>query len=119
MTIDEETRDYARANKNFLLLGYSVALSGAYSARPDRPVPPQYRGPDTDDRLRVLTQVAQETGATALQVVLAWMLASTPAILPLIASSTAEQLEENLGSLEVVLTADQLERLDRAGTPLP
>ena len=117
--IDEETKDYARANEDFLLLGYSVALSGAYSARPDRPVPLQYLGPDTDDRLRVLAEVARETGGSPLQVVLAWMLASTPVVLPLIAVSSVKQLDENLGSLDVVLTSGQLERLDRAGTPLP
>jgi aryl-alcohol dehydrogenase-like predicted oxidoreductase len=75
----------------------------------------QYRGPDTDDRLRVLAEVSRETGASPVQVVLAWMLASTPTVLPLISSSTLQQLDENLGSLDVVLAADQLERLDRAG----
>ncbi|MEI8096138.1 MAG: aldo/keto reductase [Spirochaetales bacterium] len=113
--IDEETRDYARANKDFLLLGYSIALGGAYASRPEKPVPLAYRGPDTDDRLRVLAEVSRETGASAVQVVLAWMLASAPTVLPLISSSTLQQLDENLGSLEVVLSSEQMVRLDQAG----
>ncbi|MGW5361998.1 hypothetical protein [Actinopolymorpha pittospori] len=39
-----------------------------------------------------------------------------PAIIPVTAAGTVEQLEEQLGALDLVLDADTLERLDAAGT---
>jgi aryl-alcohol dehydrogenase-like predicted oxidoreductase len=69
-------------------------------------------GPDAEARLAVLRQVAQEHGATANQVVLAWMLQHTPPVLPLIAASTSAQLEENLDALRITLTGEQMQRLD-------
>lgn len=44
------------------------------------------------------------------------MLQGDPAIIPLIAASTEEQMRDNLGALKVRLTADQLQRLNAAGT---
>ena len=96
------------------LLAYSVLLSGAYT-REDRPLPEQYRSEDSEARLRVLREVAREVGATPNQVVLAWMLHSDPPVLPLIAVSTPEQMVENLGALEVRLSAEQMDRLNQAG----
>jgi aryl-alcohol dehydrogenase-like predicted oxidoreductase len=62
----------------------------------------------------VLKAVAEEVGATANQVVLAWMAHSQPPVLPLVAASTAEQMRENLGALQVKLSADHITRLDSA-----
>ena len=72
------------------MIGYSVLLQGAYT-RPDRPIPAQYAGPDAEARLAVLKEVANETGATLNQVVIAWMLQSDPPILPIVAGSRPEQ----------------------------
>ena len=88
-----------------------MLLSGAYT-RDDRPLPDGYAGPEADARLAVLREVAGETGATPNQVVLAWLLRGTPPVIPLIGASSEEQLAENLGALEVELSAEQLERLD-------
>jgi aryl-alcohol dehydrogenase-like predicted oxidoreductase len=94
------------------LLAYSVLLGGAYT-RSDRAFGDQYLGPDSDARLAALRAVADETGATANQVVLAWMLQQ--GVLPLIAASTREQLQENLDALDVTLSDEQLTRLNAAG----
>jgi aryl-alcohol dehydrogenase-like predicted oxidoreductase len=67
------------------LLAYSALLGGAYT-RSDRDIPEQYQGPDSDARMAALRAVAEETGATANQVVLAWM--THQGVLPLIAAST-------------------------------
>ena len=96
------------------LLAYSGLLSGAYT-REDRPVPEEYRGPDTDARLAALRAVAKETGFSPNQVILAWMMQSDPAVLPLIAASTGAQLQENIDALNLQLTTDQLARLSEAG----
>jgi len=65
----------------------------------------------------VLRAVAQETGATPNQVIIAWMLRGDPPILPIIAGSRPEQVKENLGALDVALSDEQVERLTTAGNP--
>ncbi|WP_420456305.1 aldo/keto reductase [Rubrivirga sp.] len=107
---DDDVLDYTRS-EGLSLLAYSPLLSGAYT-RADRPIPPEFAGPNADARLAVLAEVAEETGATPNQVVLAWMLAQ--GILPIVAASTAEQLAENLGAAGLALTDDHVDRLDAA-----
>ncbi|MBL8134431.1 MAG: aldo/keto reductase [Anaerolineae bacterium] len=92
---------------------YSVLQSGAYT-RADRSLRRELQMPDNTRRLEVLRAVAQETGATANQIILRWMM--DRAIIPLIAASSEEQLTENLGALNVTLSAEQTDRLNRAGT---
>jgi len=105
--------DYCR-NRKVTLLAYSALLSGAYT-RPERAFGAQYQGADTEARLSVLRQVAAEKGASPNQIVLAWMLHSNPQVLPLIAASTAEQMDENIQALETSLSAEEMARLDQAG----
>ena len=113
--MSEDLKSYCRS-RDIALIGYSVLLQGAYT-RDDRPVPPQYAGPEADDRLKVLQAVADEVGATRNQVVIAWMRQSDPPVLPIIAGSQPEQLAENIAALDVTLTDDQVRRLDTAGNP--
>jgi aryl-alcohol dehydrogenase-like predicted oxidoreductase len=113
--IGEELKDYARKN-DISLIGYSVLLQGAYH-REDRPLPNQYGGSDADARLVELQTIASEVGATVNQVVLAWMLQSNPRVLPIVAGSRTDQLEESIGALTVSLTADQMAKLETAGNP--
>jgi aryl-alcohol dehydrogenase-like predicted oxidoreductase len=118
LAVDEELRDYCAVHaSDFLLLGYSSTLGGAYAGRKDRPLSWQYSGPDTDARLSALAAVAREAGATPVQVMYAWMLQSTPAVLPLVSAGTLEQLDEDLGSLSITLSPEQMARLDSAGSP--
>ena len=96
------------------LLAYSVLLSGAYT-RPERAIQSEYAGPDTDGRLATLRAVAQEIGASPNQVILAWMMQSDPPVLPLIAASSGQQMQENIDALKLTLSAGQMERLNAAG----
>ena len=98
------------------LIAYSILLQGAYT-RSDRPVPAQFAGPEADDRMAALQSVAAEVGATLNQVIIAWMRQSDPPVLPIIAGSRKEQVQENIGALAVTLSAEQMERLTRAGDP--
>jgi aryl-alcohol dehydrogenase-like predicted oxidoreductase len=95
------------------LLAYSPLLSGAYTVR-GREIPAPYLGPDTEARLAALRHVAHDAGASANQVVLAWLMATTPAAIPLIAASNGAQLDENLSSLAIELSPDQLAALEAA-----
>ncbi|MFW5688748.1 MAG: aldo/keto reductase [Spirochaetota bacterium] len=113
---NEDLLDYCREHPEVRLLAYSPLLAGAYS-REDREIPVQYRGAETDARLAMLGRVCEETGATPSQVIYAWMLATAPQTIPLTAPTTLEQLEENLGAIEVKLAPEQVNALDTAGNP--
>ena len=109
----DELIDYCRANQ-VTLLAYSSLLSGAYQ-RADRPVPDEYRGPDADARLAALHSVAAAHGVTPNQVILAWLVQQKPPVIPVMAASTDAQMAENLAALDLVLTGDEMETLNRAG----
>jgi aryl-alcohol dehydrogenase-like predicted oxidoreductase len=110
----EDLLDYCRTRR-LTLLAYSPLLKGAY-VRADRPLPQQYAGSDTDGRLAVLRSVAVDVGATVGQVVFAWMMQSTPVVIPLLAASTIDQMQENLAAPNVKLSAENLARLNSACT---
>src|ERR1700678_409988 len=114
--VSEDLKDYARAH-GIALIGYSILLQGAYT-RTDREVPMQFAGPDSDERLGVLKTVASEAGCSPSQTIIAWMRQSDPAILPIIAGSRIEQLQETIAALDIVLRTDQMSRLNAAGNPV-
>jgi len=99
--------------KSLTVIAYSPLLKGAY-VRDDRSVTGMYAGADSDARLAALKAVADEKGVTANQVVLAWMMHCDPVVIPLFATSSIEQLEEDLGALDVALDEDDMKRLDEA-----
>ena len=74
------------------------------------------RGLDIAD---VVGGVAEEQGVTASQVAIAWLLARPIPVIPILGARTPAQLDDNLQSLEVTLTGDQLDRLDRASAVAP
>lgn len=113
MVIDDNLLDYGRS-RPLTLLAYSVLLSGAYT-RPERGIDPAYQGADSDARLAVLRKVADGRGVSPNQVILAWMLQGSPRVLPLIAASTPAQMDENLGALELRLSAEEMDLLTSAG----
>ncbi|RKT87729.1 Predicted oxidoreductase [Saccharopolyspora antimicrobica] len=59
-------------------------------------------------------EVAAELDRTPAQVGLAWLLQNPGVTAPVIGARTPEQLEGNLGALEVEFTATQLDRLEAA-----
>ena len=113
---NEDLIDYCRERPEVRLLAYSPLLNGAYT-RGDREFARQYHGAETDTRLAVLRRIAGDLDATENQVIYAWMLAGNPAVIPLTAPTTLEQLSENLGALEVTLTDELVAELDIAGNP--
>jgi aryl-alcohol dehydrogenase-like predicted oxidoreductase len=115
VVINDDLKEYSRS-RGISLIGYSTMLQGAYT-RADRPVPAQYAGPEADERLAALREVADQTGAAMNQVVIAWMRQSDPPVLPIVAGSRPEQLEQNIAALDITLTAGQMQRLDTAGNP--
>jgi aryl-alcohol dehydrogenase-like predicted oxidoreductase len=60
----------------------------------------------------LLKRVAAEKDATPAQIALAWLLAQRPYIVPIPGTTKLHRLEENIGSASVLLTADDLSRID-------
>ena len=69
-----------------------------------------------DEQLR---DIASAHGATPGQVALAWILAASPAAVPIPGTASVEHLEENAGAAAVTLTQDDLAALDRATFRMP
>lgn len=61
-----------------------------------------------------LGQIAEAKGATRAQIVLAWLLARKPWIVPIPGATKLHRLEENVGAAEVKLTADDLAQIASA-----
>ncbi len=68
------------------------------------------RGPAV---LSAMDRIAAETGATLPQIALAWVAAQPGVTAPIASATTAGQLDELLGSLDLRLSEDQLAALDR------
>ena len=60
----------------------------------------------------VVKGVADRKGATPAQVALAWLLAQKPWIVPIPGTTKLHRLEENLGSVDLDLTADELTEIN-------
>ncbi|AFM05872.1 putative oxidoreductase, aryl-alcohol dehydrogenase like protein [Bernardetia litoralis DSM 6794] len=60
-----------------------------------------------------VVEVAQNLGVSAAQVALAWLKAKDSKVIPIIGSRKVRQLEDSLGCLNVELSADSLEQLDK------
>jgi len=110
--IDRSWLEFVSHHKGQQLIAYSPLLSGAYAGRE---WPEGYATRDNELRMQELTNVADELDITPNQLVLAWMLYSSPVIIPLISASSREQLEENMMASSVVLSDEIITTLNQAG----
>jgi len=110
---DGSILSYLRAEPGLTLVAYSPLLNGAYT-RPGKELDRAYDHPGTRARLAALDQVVKETGATANQVVLAWLLGGELPVVPLVGASSVSQLEESLDAVDLELSASQRQLLDAA-----
>jgi aryl-alcohol dehydrogenase-like predicted oxidoreductase len=58
--------------------------------------------------------VSDETGRSMAQVALAWLRYRSVPVIPIIGARRLSQLQDNLASFDVTLSADQLKTLDEA-----
>lgn len=68
--------------------------------------------------LDVVREIAEEKGVSPTQVSLAWLLEKEVVDSPIIGPRSLEQLEENVGSVSVSLSVDDVERLEEPKTPV-
>jgi aryl-alcohol dehydrogenase-like predicted oxidoreductase len=101
-------------------------LSGRFSSPAElaendfRRSTPRYQADVLDHNLRLVAEVgkiAADKGCTAGQLALAWVLAQGDDVVPIPGTKRRSYLEENLGALDVELTAEDLARIDAQVPP--
>ena len=77
--------------------------------------PRAFQGENFDRNLQLVDRVkelADAKGCTPAQLALAWLLAQGEHIVPIPGTKKRDRLRENLGAVDVELTAEDLTRLD-------
>ncbi len=77
---------------------------------------PRFQGENLKTNLIIvekLTELAQEKNCTPVQLALAWVLAQDKSIVPIPGTRRIPYLEENIGALDVQLSATDLQKLDQ------
>jgi aryl-alcohol dehydrogenase-like predicted oxidoreductase len=69
---------------------------------------------DNQALVDLLGRFAQQKQATPGQIALAWLLAQKPGIVPVPGTTKLHRLEENIGSVEIELTTDDLREMEEA-----
>jgi aryl-alcohol dehydrogenase-like predicted oxidoreductase len=67
----------------------------------------------------VIGKFANEKNATPAQIALAWLLAQKPWIVPIPGTTKVHRLEENIGAVNVQLSAEDLRELENAAAKIP
>jgi aryl-alcohol dehydrogenase-like predicted oxidoreductase len=66
----------------------------------------------------LVTRIAAEKRATSAQIALAWLLARKAWIVPIPGTTKLHRLEENIGAVNLELTADELREIDNAASSI-
>jgi aryl-alcohol dehydrogenase-like predicted oxidoreductase len=66
----------------------------------------------------LLERIAKEKHATPAQIALAWLLAQKPWIVPIPGTTKLSRLDENIGSLKIRLSADDIREIDSAASKI-
>ena len=81
---------------------------------------PRFRGDNLTRNQQLverLRDIASARGITQVQLAVAWALAKSPAIVPVIGARTRAQLAESLGAVKVNLTAEEVAAIETAVPP--
>jgi aryl-alcohol dehydrogenase-like predicted oxidoreductase len=101
-------------------------LTGAIRSMDDlddgdwRKTSPRFMGENFQRNLRIADEVAAvaaEAGATPAQVAIAWLLSQGDDIAPIPGTKRVSRLEENVAADDLVLTAEQLDKLNELTPP--
>jgi aryl-alcohol dehydrogenase-like predicted oxidoreductase len=81
---------------------------------------PRFSGENLEHNLQLvdaLRSIAEEKGASVAQIAIAWVLSRGEEIVPLIGARRRDRLDESLGALEVELSDEDLDAIERAVPP--
>jgi pyridoxine 4-dehydrogenase len=67
------------------------------------------------ERRAAIAVAAERRGVTERQIALAWLLASSPAILPIPGTGSPEHAEENIAAVNIDLSRDEMEAISKGG----
>ena len=98
----------------------SVKRAEEYPESDYRHNDPRYKGENFDANMRAASAVrelAEQKGATAGQIALAWLLHKGPDIVPIPGTKKRAHLEDNAGAMAVSLSDEEMSRLDAALSP--
>jgi aryl-alcohol dehydrogenase-like predicted oxidoreductase len=62
--------------------------------------------------VEMLNDIASRKGASTVQIALAWLLAQKPFIVPIPGMDTLEYIEDNIKSVDLSLTSDDLQEIE-------
>jgi len=68
--------------------------------------------------IELLGKIAERKKATPAQIALAWLLAQKPWIVPIPGTTKLSRLEENIGAVNIELTADDLREINEAASKI-
>jgi aryl-alcohol dehydrogenase-like predicted oxidoreductase len=98
----------------------TLKSADAFSEKDARRNFPRFQGENFERNLALahkFEQMAQEKRCTPAQLALAWLLAQGDDLVPIPGTKRRAYIEENLGALEVTLTADDLARISEIAPP--
>lgn len=96
--VDLELREFLK-DTGMTLVAYCPLIKGAYVKNIG--FPGQYISEDSRIRLRVLQEIADESGILPNQLVYYWLMHSDPSAIPLVSASTTEQFQEDVATLNI------------------
>jgi aryl-alcohol dehydrogenase-like predicted oxidoreductase len=67
----------------------------------------------------LIGRIGEQKGATPAQIALAWVLAQKPWIVPIPGTTKLHRLDENLGAVDVALSAEDLREIDAVASAVP
>lgn len=66
----------------------------------------------------VINELAQEKGVSVYQVVLAWLRSKSPCIVPIPGASKVSSIKDSVGSLDVQLSPDEIQRFEQGAAQI-
>lgn len=100
--LTKELLSFCKENSSLSLLAYSPLLGGYYNH--EKNLEDKYDTIENQKRMHILKSIAKDLDVTPNQLVLAWLMQSKPSVIPLVACSSMEQLQQNIDSVKIELT---------------
>jgi len=117
------------ADQDVGVIPWAPLAGGFLTGKYDRDATPEAGRAATDDYTRnrfsetnwsvleTVESIAEKRDATPAQVSLAWLLAKDVVTAPIIGPRRMDHLEENIGAIDVSLTAEEVQRIDSVQFP--